>query len=57
LTKHLGRLTEATRTLAVLQALVPGISLARLGHTTPASFSHRDDIMIEGLRLAGMPEI
>ena len=50
---HLGRLAEAGRALAELQALVPGISLAHFAN-------HRDaDVLttiVEGLRLAGMPE-
>src|SRR4051794_13236702 len=50
---HLGRLTEAKRALAALQALAPGITLAHFGS------GRHDDLfimMVEGMRLAGMPE-
>lgn len=50
---HLGRLGEARRALATLQALVPGINLAHFG-----GGRHDDvfELMVEGMRLAGMPE-
>ena len=51
---HLGRLPEARRALATLQALVPGISLAHFGSRIHADARH--NIVVEGLRLAGMPE-
>jgi adenylate cyclase len=51
---HLGRLSEAQRALASLQALVPRITLTRL--VRPGKFLASDELMIEGLRLAGMPE-
>ena len=50
---HLGRLAEARRALATLQTLVPGISLA---HFSGRLVAARHNIMVEGMRLAGMPE-
>ena len=51
---HLGRLDEAKRALAKFQALVPTISIARIGRH--CRDSTRDDVVLDGLRLAGMPE-
>jgi TolB-like protein/Flp pilus assembly protein TadD len=50
---HLGRLTEARRALAALQALAPGITLA---HFIGGRHDDLFNVMVEGLRLAGMPE-
>ena len=53
---HLGRLNEARRALAALQTLVPGVSIARMRSTIHSKDPRRSDLMIEGMRLAGMPE-
>jgi len=53
---HLGRLDEAKRVLAMLQKLVPGITLARIKQGQHAKDPQRIDVLIEGMRLAGMPE-
>lgn len=53
---HLGRLDEAKRALKVLQKLVPDISLARISRGQHAKDPQRTEVLIEGMRLAGMPE-
>ena len=53
---HLGRMEEARRYLAALQALSPGVSLARIRRGQHSKDPHRIDVLIEGMRMAGMPE-
>jgi TolB-like protein len=52
---HLGRMDEARQELATLQAMAPGVSIARLG--LHAKDQRSNDVITEGLRLAGMPEV
>ena len=52
---HLGRMDEARQELATLQAMAPGVSIARLG--LHAKDQRSNDVIINGLRLAGMPEV
>jgi TolB-like protein/class 3 adenylate cyclase/tetratricopeptide (TPR) repeat protein len=52
---HLGRMDEARHELATLQAMAPGVSIARLG--LRAKDQRSNDIITQGLRLAGMPEV
>jgi adenylate cyclase len=53
---HLGRLDQARRALSVYQELEPGVSIARLTRVQPKD-PRRDEVFLEGMRLAGMPEI
>ena len=53
---HLGRFDEAKRALATLQNLVPGISLARISAGQHAKDPRRIEVILEGMRLAGMRE-
>ena len=53
---HLGRLDEAKRALAVLLATVPGTTVARVARGQHTKDPHRTEVLIEGLRLAEMPE-
>ncbi len=51
---YLGRLDEAKRVLAALQKLVVGVSLSRIRQYPKDP--RRIEVLIEGMRLAGMPE-
>ncbi len=51
---HLGRLDEARHALAAVLALEPGSSLGKIAHHTKDP--KRTTVMIDGLRMAGMPE-
>lgn len=53
---HLGRLDEARRHLGALLRLAPGVSIARIRAGQPAAKPERIEPILEGLRLAGMPE-
>lgn len=53
---HLGRLEEAGRQIARLEALSPGITIARIIQSPGANGSATHLKLIEGLRLAGMRE-
>jgi tetratricopeptide (TPR) repeat protein len=53
---HLGRLEQAKRVLAALQALEPGFSLEQFLNSIHSKDPRRADIFKEGLRLAGEPE-
>jgi len=53
---HLGRLVEARRALAALQAIAPRINLSQFRRTLRDQRSDRWRMAIEGMRLAGMPE-
>jgi adenylate cyclase len=52
----LGRMDEAQRHLARLEAISPGVSIARIRRGQHSKDPHRIDILVEGMRLAGMPE-
>jgi TolB-like protein len=53
---HLGRMDDARRYLAMLQAMAPGITVARIRAGQPAKDPARIEPVLEGLRLAGLPE-
>ena len=53
---HLGRMDDARRYAAMLQALTPGITLARIRDGQPARDPSRIEPILAGLRLAGLPE-
>lgn len=53
---HLDRMEEARRYAAMLQALVPGITIARIRAGQPARDPARIEPVLAGLRRAGLPE-
>lgn len=53
---HLNRMDEAVRAREKLQAMVPGITVARLRAAQPAYQPARMEPIWEGLRMAGLPE-
>jgi adenylate cyclase len=53
---YLGRMDEAKKYLGSLQKISPGISLSRIRLGQKALDPHRIDVLIEGMRLAGMRE-
>jgi adenylate cyclase len=53
---YLGRMDEARKYLTALKVISPGISLARIRRGQNSVDPHRIDVLIEGMRLAGMPE-
>jgi len=53
---HLGRMGEAHRWLRAFRALAPSITIARLRAAQPAKMPGRIEPILEGLRLAGLPE-
>ncbi|MEX0851746.1 MAG: adenylate/guanylate cyclase domain-containing protein [Bauldia sp.] len=52
----LGRADEARRALATYRATAPEATLARIRSGQHTKDPHRRDVLVEGLRLAGMPE-
>jgi tetratricopeptide (TPR) repeat protein len=53
---HLGRMDEARRFLAALLRLAPGVTVVRIRAGQPAKDPSRIEPVLEGLRLAGLPE-
>lgn len=53
---HLGRLDEARAALRSLQRISPNVSLSRVRRGQSSLDPRRIDVLIEGMRLAGMPE-
>ena len=53
---HLGRIEQAQAFLRQLLALVPDITLSRIRAGQPARFPERIGGILDGLRLAGLPE-
>ena len=53
---HLGRLAEGRRWLKALRALSPTVTVATIRAGQPARFADRIEPILEGLRLAGLPE-
>ena len=53
---HLGRMAEARRVLGELLRLVPGATVARISEGQHAKDPSRCAALLEGLRLAGLPE-
>jgi adenylate cyclase len=53
---YLGRMDEARKYLTALKLISPGISLARIRRGQNSLDPYRIDVLIQGMRLAGMPE-
>ncbi len=53
---YLGRMHEAQKYLAALEKISPGINLSRIRRGQNSLDPHRIDVLIEGLRQAGLPE-
>ncbi len=53
---HLGRLAEARHWREELQVLLPDTSLARIRHGQRMKDPRRIEVLIDGMRLAGLPE-
>jgi TolB-like protein/Tfp pilus assembly protein PilF len=53
---YLGHLDEARKYLAALMKISPGVSLSRIRRGQKAIDPHRIDVLIEGMRLAGLSE-
>jgi TolB-like protein/Flp pilus assembly protein TadD len=53
---HLGRMEEAHRSLQQLSRIAPGVTIAGIRAGQPAKYRERIGTVLEGLRLAGMPE-
>jgi tetratricopeptide (TPR) repeat protein len=53
---HLGRMEEARRHLERLRQLAPGATIARIRAGQPDRDPSRTAALLEGLRLAGLPE-
>ena len=54
---YLGRMTEARKHLGSLQQISPGVSLELIRRGQHAIDPHRIEVLIEGMRLAGMCEM
>jgi hypothetical protein len=52
----LGRMDEAQRHLAGLEEISPSVSLERIRRGQHAIDPHRIEVLIEGMRMAGMRE-
>ena len=53
---HAGRLEEARRVVERLQALVPGLTVSRFGKETRVRHPEYFELLMDGLRKAGLPE-
>ena len=53
---HLGRMDEARKYLARFQTLAPGVTVARIWSGQPQMDPNRCAAILQGLRLAGLPE-
>jgi hypothetical protein len=55
---HLGRMDEAQRALGSYLARVPGMTVSRfrMNYGVVHRDAERSDVLVEGLRLAGLPE-
>ena len=53
---HAGRLDEARRVVEQLQALVPGLTVTRFGKETRFRHPEYFELLMDGLRKAGLPE-
>lgn len=53
---HLGQMAEARRFLAMLQALTPGITISKIRLGQAGKDPSRLAAILEGLRIAGLPE-
>ncbi|WP_244541326.1 hypothetical protein [Rhizobium tibeticum] len=51
---YLGRMDEARKHLAALETISPGVNLARIRRGQHAIDPHRIEVLIEGMRMAGM---
>jgi hypothetical protein len=53
---HLGRMDESHRFLAEFRRLAPAVTVASIRAGQPAKDQSRIEPVLEGLRLAGLPE-
>lgn len=53
---HLGRIEEARKALATLEAMVPGVSIASITRGNETRDPRHSELFVEGFRLAGMRE-
>jgi hypothetical protein len=53
---HLGRMDDAHRWLAAFLAMHPGMTVSRIRAAQPDRYPDRMAAILEGLRLAGLPE-
>ena len=53
---HAGRIEEAQQVVEQLQALVPGLTVTRFGKETRFRHPEYFEILMSGLRKAGLPE-
>jgi tetratricopeptide (TPR) repeat protein len=53
---YLGRMDVARRCVEGLQSISPGVTLSRIRRGQHARDPHRIDVVIEGIRMAGLPE-
>lgn len=53
---YLGRMDDARRHIEKLMAIAPGVTLSRIRAGQPARYPERIGTVLEGLRMAGMPE-
>jgi hypothetical protein len=53
---HLGRISEAQRHRDALLALTPSVTVSGIRAGQPAMIPSRIEPILEGLRLAGLPE-
>ncbi|MGZ2505419.1 tetratricopeptide (TPR) repeat protein, partial [Rhizobium beringeri] len=51
---YLGHMGEARKHLAALESISPGVNLARIRRGQHAIDPHRIEVLIEGMRMAGM---
>jgi TolB-like protein/Tfp pilus assembly protein PilF len=54
---YLGRMEEARKYLSALEKISPGVNLSRIRRGQRALDPHRIDVLIEGMRVAGLPEV
>jgi tetratricopeptide (TPR) repeat protein len=53
---YLGRMDEANRALVAYRQIFPDVTLARIRNGQQTKDPRRVEVLVEGLRLAGMPE-
>jgi len=53
---HLGRMNEARRYVAELRRIAPAVTIERIRDGQPAKDPERLAAILDGLRLAGLPE-
>jgi adenylate cyclase len=53
---YLGQMDEAREAARKLKEISPHVSLARIKRGQHSRYPHRIDVLIQGMRLAGVPE-